>query len=62
MYSFYLQDCLVFTLRGLMPHSDQRLHRAHLTRSDLVSYPESYLLHQPLLLKELLISMYGFVA
>lgn len=45
-----------------MPHSDQRLHRAHLTRSDPVSYPESYLLHQPLLLKELLISACGFVA
>lgn len=61
MYSFYFQDCLVFTVLGHMPHSDQRLHRAQSGRSDSVSYPESHLMSQTLVLKkELLISTYGF--
>lgn len=50
-YSLYFQDCLVFTLLGYIPHSDQRLHRAQLMRSDLVSYPESYLMSQTPVLK-----------
>lgn len=40
-----------------MPHSDQRLHRAQLTRSHPVSHPESSLLNQPLALKKELLNL-----
>lgn len=61
MYSFFFffffQACLVFTVPGLMPHSDQRLHRAQLTRSDPVSHPESSLLNQTLAPKKELLNL-----
>lgn len=61
MYSFYFQDCLVFTILRHTSHSDQRLHRAQLARSDSLSYPEPHLMSQNLVLKKkLLIFTHSF--
>lgn len=62
MYSFPFQGCLELTGLGHIPHSDQRLHRAQFASRDSLSYLESHLMSQTLVLQKELISPQGFAA